>query len=98
VFVIGIIFAGQNLNFTTMKGEATSILSNQHNSTTRFTPRELIKYHMEHPDVPITDEHIENLILDFSDLSNEREEKDSLENSSNINFLNKNNFTSTAQL
>ncbi len=30
---------------------------------TGFTPRELIYYHMQHPDKPISDDDIENLIL-----------------------------------
>lgn len=30
----------------------------------RFTPRELIKYHIDHPNEPITDEHINNLVLE----------------------------------
>jgi len=52
-----------------MKSNADCAFSTQQKSTISFTPRELIRYHMEHPDIPITDEHIENLILDFSELT-----------------------------
>lgn len=30
-----------------------------------LTPRELIKYHIENPGEPITDEDIQNLVLDY---------------------------------
>ena len=31
----------------------------------RLTPRQLIKHHMLYPDQPITDQDIENLVLDI---------------------------------
>lgn len=37
--------------------------SKQKTAKTHFTPRELIYYHMEHPDVPISDADMENLVL-----------------------------------
>ncbi len=41
-----------------------NFVGNSNESIMRFTPRQLIKYHMEHPEIPITDDDIANLILD----------------------------------
>ena len=48
-----------------MNSTADTKSHNQNDKTLRFTPRELIKYHMEHPEISITDQDIENLILDY---------------------------------
>ena len=57
-----------------MRSDSNTTFSTQHNGTNGLTPRELIKYHIEHPEVPITDKDIENLVLnDFPALSNKRE-------------------------
>ena len=42
---------------------AQTIVPNQKKSS--LTPRELIKFHIENPDQPITDEDILNLKLDY---------------------------------
>jgi hypothetical protein len=39
--------------------------NNQNDKILRFTPRQLIRYHIEHPEIPITDNDIENLVLDY---------------------------------
>ena len=66
---------------------------NQNSRDTRFTPRQLIKYHMEHPEIPIRDEDIENLILDFPDLRTWNTA--GTEDDRSFNFTNKNNSIST---
>ena len=77
-----------------MRKDLDTIFSYQNSKASRFTPRELIKYHIEHPDVPITDKDIENLILDFPVADNQGEEYQSFnQNNSNNYFNNNNNFT-----
>jgi hypothetical protein len=70
-----------------MSRDSHAIFSPQNNSTIRFTPRELIKYHIEHPEIPITDKDIENLVLD----DNWREEHPIFKKGSDTNLLNNNN-------
>ena len=48
-----------------MNSTADTKSHNQNDKIIQFTPRQLIKYHMEHPEISITDQDIENLILDY---------------------------------
>jgi hypothetical protein len=70
-----------------MSSDSDTMFPPQNNKAIRFTPRELIKFHIEHPEVPITDKDIENLVLD----NNWREEHPIFKKSSDTNLLN-NNF------
>jgi hypothetical protein len=74
-----------------MRKDLAIIFSHQNNKASRFTPRELIKYHIEHPEIPITDKDIENLVLDFSSVSNQSEEYQSFNKNNGNNYLNNNN-------
>ena len=74
------------LKYMVMENNSNTSFSPQSNTSMRFTPRELIRYHIEHPEVPITDIDIENLILD----EDWREEYPVFNKSSNTNFLNNN--------
>jgi hypothetical protein len=75
-----------------MRKDSNTIFSSQNNSVSRFTPRELIKYHIEHPEVPITDKDIENLVLDFPSVSNGYDEYQAYKERNGTNFSNNNNF------
>ena len=75
-----------------MSSNSDTIFSSKNNSAGRFTPRELIKYHIEHPEIPITDKDIENLVLDFSFVSNMRERYQSYKSGNSSNYSN-NDFT-----
>jgi len=76
-----------------MKSNADIGSYDQNSRDIRFTPRQLIKYHMEHPGIPIRDEDIENLILDFPDLSTWNNA--GAEDDRSFTFTNKNNAVNT---
>ena len=76
-----------------MKSNA-DLSSHNQNSTIRFTPRQLIKYHIEHPEIPIRDEDIENLVLDFPDFKT----WNTIEDDTEFKFINKNNSAATLLL
>ena len=74
-----------------MSSNSDTIFSSKNNSAGRFTPRELIKYHIEHPEIPITDKDIENLIINNSADSSLREEYQVLNKENGTNYINSNN-------
>jgi hypothetical protein len=75
-----------------MSKSSDTMFSSQNNRVSKFTPRELIRYHIEHPEIPITDKDIENLVLDFPIVSDKGEGYQSFNKNNNNNFSN-NNFT-----
>ena len=74
-----------------MESNSNTLFSPQNNRTSKFTPRELIKYHIEHPEIPITDKDIENLVINNSADSSLREEYQVLNKENVTNYINSNN-------
>src|SRR4051812_43042526 len=74
-----------------MESNSNTLFSPQNDRTCKFTPRELIKYHIEHPEVPITDKDIENLVIDLPIASSLNEEYQAVKKGSDTSHLNNNN-------
>ncbi len=67
---------------------ADNNLYSKNDSTCRLTPRQLIKYHMEHPEIPITDADIENLVFEFPKEPRWRANNKSVKQDNNLHYIN----------
>jgi hypothetical protein len=75
-----------------MESNSNTIFSQKNSRASRFTPRELIKYHIEHPDIPITDKDIENLVIELPKASNLNKEYQVLKEENSSDHSNNNDL------